>query len=103
MFLAVEMGRVSEVLLEDTRQYGPLSFIYVHVTRDAIKLIHLLDDDSLFQVEHRDPVSDWTDCGVAIAGEVQVPLTVHCSEQVGELQGGELTTLSAATFNMPQT
>lgn len=37
MFLAVEMGRVSEVLLEDTRQYGPLSFIYVHVTRDAIK------------------------------------------------------------------
>lgn len=37
MFLAVEMGRVSEVLLEDTRQYDPLSFIYVHVTRDAIK------------------------------------------------------------------
>lgn len=84
MFLVVDTGKVSEVLLEDRGGKTTLNKDLPPCV--SINSIHIFNQDLLFQVEHRDSVSDRTDHSVSIFGEAQVSLPVNCSEQVGKLQ-----------------
>lgn len=81
MFLAVDTGNVSDVLLGNRRTGDT-----INPPRARMNCIHGFNHDLLLQVEHRDSVSDRTDHGVPVSGEAQVPLPVHGSEKVRELR-----------------
>lgn len=52
MFLVVETGKVSEVLLEDREGKINQKTDLKHPKHDAIKLFHIYNPDLLLQVEH---------------------------------------------------
>lgn len=56
------------------------------VNETLLTLEYLFQDYVLFQVEHGESVSNGTDNCVAIFGEIQIPLTINCSEKIGKLE-----------------
>lgn len=70
--------------------YKNLSLVSAHKTpRQEMNTCRLFHRDLLFQVEDGNSVSNRTDHGVSIFGEIQISLTVNSSEQVGKLQRGD--------------
>lgn len=101
MFLLVDTGRVSDVLLGNRRTNET-----TNPPRVTIKSSHVFNHDLLLQVEHRDAVPDRADHGVPVSGEAQVPLPVHGPEQVRELDSAtsraRLGSKHTSTFYRPR-